>query len=194
MTAAVTINALFGLAALALVACVFYGPWQEVCTAFARQIIFERRDAIFDLARAGRLDFASDEYRTIRQSLEKSIRFAHEMTWVRCAFLYNALRRRGGAASGKTELQEAIDRINDPATRDEVRRLTSEATAAVVVMMGFKSAILLIGAVCVVIAVCVVGVTNSTVRVLGKMTEELLQAEDDEFVINGTERPGLKAS
>lgn len=50
-------EALLGIAALSLIAVVFYGPWQAVCTDWSRNYIFEARDRIFDLAESGELEF-----------------------------------------------------------------------------------------------------------------------------------------
>lgn len=64
----------------------FYGPWQETCIDYARQIIFEERDKIFDLASAGSLRFDSRQYKHIRASLNAAIRYAHELTLARMIF------------------------------------------------------------------------------------------------------------
>ncbi len=65
----------------------FYGPWQETCTDFARQVIFEQRDRLFDLADARKISFDSVEYKKFRSSLNAAIRFSHEMTLARMLFL-----------------------------------------------------------------------------------------------------------
>src|SRR5262245_42077518 len=80
MATTTLMQALIGLASLTALVVVLYGPWQEVCTDIARQIIFEKRDAIFDLAHNGKLSFDSPEYGTIRSALQSSIRFAHELS------------------------------------------------------------------------------------------------------------------
>ena len=60
MTPAIAAEALVGLVTLAALLCLFYGPWQALCTDLSRQFIFEGRDQLFDMALAGRLDFDSD--------------------------------------------------------------------------------------------------------------------------------------
>lgn len=124
-----------------LLGVLLYGPWQWACTDFARQIVFEKRDAIFDMAASGRLNFKSSEYRKIRSSLEASIRFAHEMTLPRVAWLWFLfVRKRMPVVS---DLQSAISAIREDDVRDEVKRLVTEANVAMVVWMVAKSPVVL---------------------------------------------------
>ncbi len=131
-----------GVAALIGLGVFFYGPWQWLCTDVARQILFERRDAIFDMARAGKLSFESEEYRTIRHSLEKSIRFAHDLTLPR--FLYE-LRVRGFLRkSDQSNLRSAIERIGDAKVREEVRDHVSHGLSALTAIMLVRSPLFLL--------------------------------------------------
>ena len=74
-------EAILGIAALSLVLTVFYGPWQETWTDWARQVVFECRDKIFDMAADGEIAFKSNEYRDIRESLHKLIRYSPHATF-----------------------------------------------------------------------------------------------------------------
>lgn len=123
---------IFGIAIL------FYGPWQTVCTDYARQVLFEKRDAIFDMAMRGEIDFRSQEYRLSRQSLEKIIRFAHELTLPRF-LIYRWYLHRANLLEGKSELVSAIGEITDEETRAKVSRLVYEAQMAMLLMMFAKS-------------------------------------------------------
>lgn len=131
-------DALLAIVVFGLLLWFFYGPWQTVCTDWARQRIFESRDAIFDLASVGKLAFDTEDYRTIRSSLELSIRFAHELTLFRFAVLSSRIKQRN-----VSELSQAVDRITDKETRERVRSLVDNALAAAVLMMGYKSIFLL---------------------------------------------------
>jgi hypothetical protein len=116
---------------------IFYGPWQSVCTDFARQYAFEQRDAIFDLAKSGKIDFRSNEYKAVRSSIEANIRFAHQLSVPR--FLYMALMlglRLSDA--GHSELAKNIAAIG-PDVRDEVSRYARRAMVGFVVMALLKS-------------------------------------------------------
>lgn len=131
-------DAFWTIVCLAVIAYLFYGPWQSACTSYARQVIFEKRDAIFDLAALGELDFASTEYRTIRSSLEKSIRFAHELTLPRF-LLYRWYLRNANLKQTSSDLMEAIEGIQSDGTRRRVVRLVAEAQIALILMMFAKS-------------------------------------------------------
>lgn len=162
-------DALLSLIALTLLACLFYGPWQDLCTDWARQIVFEKRDAIFDLARAGHLDFKSKDYRIIRTSLERDIRFAHELTWLRFGAFSHLVRRR--RLEQESELYQAIGRIRDDATREKVKLLVNEALLAMIVMMFCKSAVLIIAG----IIIYVFGMTSTTIKRCIRIVAPIIQ-------------------
>ena len=105
-------NAVISLLALALFVCLFYGPWQAVCTDWARQILFEKRDKLFDMAMAGKLHFASEEYKSIRRMLESMIRFAHHLTWPKLLFIKKMHR---DSDTARPQLFEMVERIQDKA-------------------------------------------------------------------------------
>lgn len=128
-------DALASLLAALLLVVLFYGPWQSVCTDWARQTIFESRDRLFDMAREGRLSFESDEYRTIRSSLESLIRYAHQLTIVRFAWMLSMRE----TPLKRSNMDTAISKIYDQDTRNEVRGLTDRACRAIIWMMGAKS-------------------------------------------------------
>jgi len=129
-------NALVAISVLSAVIFLVYGPWQWVCTDFARQVVFEKRDQLFDLARSGELNFKSREYRTIRSSLESSIRFAHDLTWPLLIVMW--LSRKPGSDE-KSELLEAVNRIEDASTRGKVVRAVNDAQRALILMVIVKS-------------------------------------------------------
>jgi len=141
MTITTLMQALIGLGSLTALIVILYGPWQEICTDIARQILFEKRDAIFDLAHSGKLSFTSREYTTIRSSLQASIRFAHELTLPRFLVMAAWLWRRHPQDSN---LRRAIKRIADPATRNQVEGLVKDAYRALLLMMVAKSPVILL--------------------------------------------------
>jgi hypothetical protein len=167
-------DALVSLVTITLLVCLFYGPWQTVCIDAARQYIFERRDAVFDLARAGKLDFGSEEYGVIRESFQRSIRFAHEATWIRMAFTFRALHKLG-ALSRQSAVHQAIARIDDAEIRREVLKLVNEATLALIVAMIFRSSILIIFGL---IAFTCGGITKA-MRAIPKNVSTVIQAETE---------------
>jgi hypothetical protein len=129
-------NAVISLVALTLFVGLFYGPWQAVCTDWARQILFEKRDKLFDIAMEGKLDFASEEYKSIRRSFESMIRFAHDLTWPKLLF-FRKMHRESDMT--RPPLFEMIGRIQDKAVRQEVRDLVLQSTQWLIFMMALKS-------------------------------------------------------
>ena len=100
----------------------FYGPWQEFCTDYARQIMFEQRDKLFDMAHSGDINFESDHYKRHRASLNAAIRFCHEMTMARVIYIVLCMKigfistdkitKEKLEAYGNVELNTKIARIN----------------------------------------------------------------------------------
>jgi hypothetical protein len=123
----------------------FYGPWQSAMTDIARQVVFEERDAVFDMAAEGKLAFDSKEYKVIRDSFNDLIRFAHELTWVRLVVHWRGQKEI-------PDVQLALERIGDAGVRAEVTRHLRRARYAMFGMMGLKSLPLTI-AVLVVVAI-----------------------------------------
>ena len=64
-------NSFFALAGLTGFLLLFYGPWQSVCTDVARQLMFEQRDKIFDMARGGMINFEFERI-SARQDFDRT--------------------------------------------------------------------------------------------------------------------------
>lgn len=136
-TNGINMDSIFGIILLISIAAIIYGPWRWVCTDIARQLIFERRDAIFDMARAGKLRFGSREYAIIRKSLQTTIRFSHDLTVTRLVYFY--FRCKLYQENRKPELFEALDCLQDEETRLEVQRHVYGALNAGVVLSLLKT-------------------------------------------------------
>jgi hypothetical protein len=130
-------NAVVALAALVGFVCLFYGPWQSICTDISRQAIFERRDRLFNLAASGRIAFDSVGYQAARRRLNNMLRFAHEMTWPDLVIGYYFLTTRGHVSSWKDTLETIPADI-----RDEIDELVKECSATLSAMMAMKSIVL----------------------------------------------------
>jgi hypothetical protein len=127
-------GALASIVALILLAVLFYGPWQATCTDWARQILFESRDDIFDLAHTGEIDFDSDEYAEIRKSLQGLIRYCHHVTLPMLLVHFSA-----GIDSKESALKSAIARIPSVEARNKVHNYVSRAQNAVLFSILAKS-------------------------------------------------------
>jgi hypothetical protein len=130
-----TANAIIALATLAALLCLFYGPWQAVCTDISRQIIFERRDHLFDMALAGRIDFDTAAYRAARRTLNGLLRVAHRLTWQEFIISAYFIERN------KPKIQDWRETlVGLPAdVREEVEGLVRECSAMLVGLMAMKS-------------------------------------------------------
>ncbi|NOJ47824.1 hypothetical protein [Bradyrhizobium archetypum] len=170
---AIASSALVSLVVLAALLFVIYGPWQWVCTDFARQRLFEARDHIFDMAADGRLNFKSQDYRVIRRSLEMNIRFAHDLTLPNFLFLAIARKRRPGEMS---DLHRAIENL-PLEVRSEVKKIVHDGMKILILMMIFKSpvAIITIGP-AIVASLLIDGCRKQAARAV-KVSSALIQVE-----------------
>ena len=133
--------ALEGLISFSLLAAVIYGPWQWVCTDAARQSLFHLRDQLFDLARAGRLEFSSPEYLAIRDAFDLQIRFAHALSLLRLLVFARVVHQ---VTPKPNAARAAIAQIADVNTRAEVSKLVDDLDQTMVILMVAKSPILLL--------------------------------------------------
>lgn len=134
----IPVEALVGLVSAALLMAFIYGPWQWYQTDVARQTLFEKRDALFDMAQAGELDFASPHYQVLRQSINAQIRFAHLASWPRLAVFWFFAGRHLDVKR-ENHVRAAISKIKNDEARKKVERLLAEASVAMLKMMFFKS-------------------------------------------------------
>ena len=131
-------GAIEGLICLGVLLAILYGPWQRMCTSYARDVIFEQRDAIFDIAASGRLAFGSEPYETIRSSLNALIRLAHRLTLFD-VLLFAFVSRRSELHPPRGGVRAALAQIADANTREEVTRHVYKSELAVVVMILMRA-------------------------------------------------------
>jgi len=125
---------LFLLVAIFLFISIFYGPWQGLCVDWARQSMFEARDQIFDAAAAGLICFDSKEYRTLRCSIERMIRFCHEISWPRL-LLFSMLSDK----SESTEIRDAIGGLHSDRAREISLRAMKKVARATFLCLTCRS-------------------------------------------------------
>ena len=117
-----------------------YSLWQATCVAWMRQLCFEARDAIFDLAAADGLDFTSADYRQIRSGIETLIRFAERISWPRLLCYYLVMRPRRHRSS----ISSAVERIADPETHAIVRKEIHKVNRATWTLLIARSPVLIV--------------------------------------------------
>lgn len=117
----------------------FYGPWQEIITSITRQLLFEIRDDVFDMARNRALDFESDEYLRIRKSLNSIIRFTHHTTWPRLLTFKLFSKKRSD-----TGVFDIINQIDDVEVKQKIKNKFHYATMFVIASIWLRSPLLII--------------------------------------------------
>ncbi len=141
------LDALLSFALLVGVVVFIYGPWQRYCTDRSRQIIFEQRARLFNLAAKGPLSFESIEYKIIRRALNQNIRFAHELTWPAFLAFFLGVKKRK-IDFKRSELYWAmvrVEEITDRETKVIVRDILFRSQLALIEGTFLKSPILWIG-------------------------------------------------
>lgn len=165
-----------------LLAAVFYGPWQWVCTDWMRQTCFEARDKIFDLAADGRIAFASAEYRAIRKSVEAEIRFAHQLTLPYLIVVGLGIRwlRPSMVTDAKVRDREIRARL-EPDVRLEIETILAVMNRKILLLLMLKSPLLVALPVVVLVPVymcfaaakayarVVAGAVNSIIRITSSL-------------------------
>jgi hypothetical protein len=111
---------------------------RNLLTSMTRQLLFESRDALFDLATEGLIDFSSPEYRAIRGSFEKLIRYAHDLSLTQF-LIFRWHMKRNEYVPQESELALAVRNIRNEETRRRVHELVSKAHNAMFWLMIGKS-------------------------------------------------------
>jgi hypothetical protein len=159
-----------------------YSLWQATCVAWMRQLCFEARDAVFDLAAEGRLQFSSAEYREIRSGIETLIRFAERISWPRLLCYYLTIRPRRQQSS----ISRAIEKVSDPETQAAVRNEIHKVNSAVWMLLIARSPVLIV-----VFALFAVvrWMTTEADRVRRGVLETIkIEAEEGEDLVDHTSR------
>ncbi len=123
---------LVGIAALLIF---IYGPWQTICIDWARNSMFEARDAVFDIAAQGHVDFESPDYIEIRDGFNSLIRFAHRISWPALFCIYFAT----GTGPKKSPARLALERIENREIRNQIYYQVNKASKAAVFLLFLRS-------------------------------------------------------
>lgn len=142
MTPKEAVEALVAVLGVGAFLAVFYGPWQAVCIEFARQRMFEARDAVFDLAREGRLEFSDPTYREVRLGIERLIRFAHHITPFKLIAYAMFVRLENDERTQARDPYQLQQSIADKETRRLASRQVRKALEAAVLLFMLRSLVL----------------------------------------------------
>ena len=145
-----------------------YGPWARHWTYWGRQRMFEARGELFLIAANGKMSFDDPNYRAIRGSINSMIDYAHRATWQRML-----VRRLLTPPVAKDErLFAAVDRIEDPETQDQIRRMIRRLSNKVAIMILWRSPMLVLVLAVTIPPAIVVTVIEAVIDELAKKAEK----------------------
>lgn len=140
MTPIETIETLEFVFSIGLLLWLFYGPWQRFILDGTRQVLFEIRDSVFDLAADGELSFESEVYQSIRDMLNKMIKYASFSSWTHIlAFRLSRPEKLGTSP-------DVLGKINALENRDlaaKLRKRYMTAIAFLIMFLILRSSILI---------------------------------------------------
>jgi hypothetical protein len=137
------ILALEGLLWLGVIVFVLYGPWQRICEDYTRDIIFEQRDRVFDLAANGDLQFGDAQYEKVRAHMNAMIRMAHCITAPRLV-LVMMYRVQIHDSAQRDDIWECIKQIKKEETRKVVADAMHRAEITTIRLLIMRSPLLLL--------------------------------------------------
>lgn len=143
-------DAVAGVLVFALLCGLYLGPWQWACADYARQAVFEERDALFDMAHAGELQFGSEAYEITRGSMNALIRFAHRASLPRLVFCLMLWRP---SELETDRVRRAIATIEDERIRKQVLEHVQRAEAHFIASAMMRS----LGSFCVMVLIVGIG-------------------------------------
>ncbi|NNN05833.1 MAG: hypothetical protein HKL90_08015 [Elusimicrobia bacterium] len=136
MTAEIFFNRMSIVVSLTGLIWFFYGPWQRLMVDIARHSLFEIRDALFLMGADGQLDFGSTEYREVRENFNRSIRFAHVVTFRRLLASMIFLSSRPATPM---RISEILHRIPNEPVRHSIERKWRRSTGVLALTILLRS-------------------------------------------------------
>jgi hypothetical protein len=137
-------HAIEGLLWVGALAIVVYWPWQKVCVDYARDVVFEQRDNLFDIAARGDIEFGSEPYEKMRASMNAMIRLAHSFTIPRM-FICMYIMKRSPNRTHRQELLDVSAEIENPEVRKAFEEALQTTESAMLFMMLLRSPLTIFG-------------------------------------------------
>lgn len=144
MTTSSLIEILELFLATGLLIWLFKGPWQSLLIDLTRQRLFEGRDQLFLFAAEGKLNFESKVYKETRDYLNDSIRLCHRIG-LRSILASSISRPNENHESGNKReyLIDTLNEIENIEFRKQVKEVIMNATKQLMILMIFRSIIVL---------------------------------------------------
>lgn len=148
--------ALITLLCIAGLVWAFYGPWQTYCVDRARYELFAIRDRLFRLGQTGTISFQSHEYRAMRSTIEKLIRYANETDlWQVIIYFYVLGAKYEPSASN--DILRLLEGIQDPDLKAELLEIRRDMFRVMATLVRNRSLLVSTG-------LAVLKISNSLLR------------------------------
>lgn len=175
MSTAEAVITILSLVSLALIWGIYAWAYRKYRIDLFRQRLFAIRDELFDLARAGEIEFEDPAYRMLRNLLNGYIRFAHRLNF-QTAFLVLVSSKSRQIAAGigrkfEDRWSELTEELPD-AVEEDLRNLRKRVEIEVAKHVVFTSAILTLTLVPVVLVMILTAVYDQ----LSERTKRLLRS------------------
>ena len=134
-----SVNIAANLVGISLVFVLLYVAWPKAVVDSIRHRIFELRDGLFDAAAEGRIAFDDPAYVGFRAKANNWIRYCHELSWPRIAFL-SLLMKACGCEVAHTPASNAGSREQ----RDMIKRKESQLNSLIALAMCARSPLIVL--------------------------------------------------
>jgi len=128
-----------------LIAFVLLKFWAEARLDSFRQKMFALRDELFDFAADGNIGFADEAYRLLRQSMNGTIRYAHQLTFFRVCMTMAEIEfaSLGARSDWSADWQRALGTISDRQVREKMEAFHGRSMQLVIERLVLGSPLLL---------------------------------------------------
>jgi hypothetical protein len=119
--------------------------WSSVRLDAFREKMFALRDELFDFAADGNIGFDEPAYRLLRQSMNGTIRYAHQLTFFRVCVtaIESKLMARVLPSNWSDDWQRALERVPNPGAKQRLESFHKRSTQLVVDRLVAGSPVLL---------------------------------------------------
>lgn len=130
---------------VALLVVVLLKFWSAARLDAFRQEMFVVRDDLFDFAASGKISFENPAYRLLRQMMNGSIRYAHQLTFFRVCMTFVEIRLASRETEPKwfTKWENALANIRDREVQERMKDFHERAMTAIAKRLVFGSPLLI---------------------------------------------------
>jgi hypothetical protein len=138
MTPTIGGEALLGIVAFGALVIFWLGPLRWFVNDLAREMLFTAREKLFDVAAGGKIAFDDPAYVLVRERVNGTIRFMHELTLLHMLLHVRTMTKKGPFPRSDS-VREAVDRIVDPQARAVAENTLRETGTTLLLAVFLKS-------------------------------------------------------